>query len=252
LARCPLGSQEVVLAETLRHDHRGNRLLAALSPQTLANLDRDLNRVSITQGAVMFEPGAPLDTIYFPQTGLVSLLILTAAGDTLETTMVGREGAVGLQGRFGTRFSFTRAVAQIGGRFSSIRAARFAELVDGNAAVSNLFSRYAEVLLAEAQQIVACNAVHNGVSRLARCLLQSADRIGSDELALTQETLAEMLGVRRTTVTLLAQALKDKSLIRYSRGHIVITNRKSLESTACECYHAVHHDRLPVTLGIKL
>jgi CRP-like cAMP-binding protein len=241
-----------VLADSARHDHRGNRLLAALPPETLANLDGDLKQVSIAQGAVMFEPGAPLDTIYFPQTGLVSLLILTAAGDALETTMVGREGAVGLQGRFGTRFSFTRAVAQIGGRFSFIRAARFAELVDGDAAVSNLFSRYTEVLLAEAQQIVACNAAHDGVSRLARCLLQSADRIGSDELALIQETLAEMLGVRRTTVTLLAKALKEKGLIRYSRGHLVITNRKSLESTACECYHAVHHDRLPVTLGIRL
>jgi CRP-like cAMP-binding protein len=252
LAHCPLGSQEVVLAETLRHDHRGNRLLAALPPETLAILDGDLKRVSIAQGAVMFEAGAPLDTIYFPQTGLVSLLILTATGDALETTMVGREGAVGLQGRFGTRFSFTRAVAQIGGRFSVIGASRFGELVNGEPAVSNLFSRYTEVLLAEAQQIAACNAVHNGVSRLARCLLQSADRIGRDELALTQETLAEMLGARRTTVTLLAQALKEKGLIRYSRGHIVITNRKSLESTACECYHAVHHDRLPVTLGIKL
>jgi CRP-like cAMP-binding protein len=105
---------------------------------------------------------------------------------------------------------------------------------------------------AEAQQIAACNAVHNGVSRLARCLLQSADRIRSDELRMTQETLAEMLGVRRTTVTLLAKALKEKGLIRYSRGHLVITNRKSLESAACECYHAVHHERLPVTLGIRL
>ena len=200
----------------------------------------------------MFEAGAPLDTIYFPQTGLISLLILTATGETLETTMVGREGAVGLQGGFGPRFSFTRATAQIGGRFSVIGAARFAELVDGNAAVRKLFSRYTEVLLAEAQQIAACNAVHNGVSRLSRCLLQSADRTGSDQLALTQETLAEMLGVRRTTVTLLAQALKDQGLIRYSRGHLVITNRKSLESSACECYHAVHHDRLPVTLGVKL
>ena len=200
----------------------------------------------------MFEPGAPLDTIYFPQTGLVSLLILTAAGDALETTMVGREGAVGLQGRFGSRFSFTRAVAQIGGRFSSIRAARFAELVDGNVAVSNLFSRYTEVLLAEAQQIAACNAVHDGVSRLARCLLQSADRTGSDQLAMTQETLAEMLGVRRTTVTLLAQALKEKGLIRYSRGHIVITNRTGLESSACECYRALHQDRLSATLGVEL
>jgi CRP-like cAMP-binding protein len=236
----------------MRHDHRGNRLLAAMSPETLAILDQDLNQVSIAQGAVMFEPGALLDTIYFPQSGLVSLLILTAKGEALETTMVGREGAVGLQGGFAPRFSFTRAVAQIGGRFSTIRAARFAELVDGNAATHNLFSRYTEVLLAEAQQIAACNAAHTGDSRLARCLLQSADRIGSDTLPLTQETLSEMLGVRRTTVTLLAHALMERGLIRYSRGHIVITDCKNLESSACECYHALHQDRLLVTLGVKL
>lgn len=200
----------------------------------------------------MFEPGAPLDTIYFPQTGLASLMISTGTGNTVETTTVGREGAVGLQGGFGVRFSFTRAIAQIGGRFTSIRAARFAELVDGNPAIHDLFSRYTEVLLAETQQIAACIALHNGVSRLARYLLQSADRIGSDELQLTQETLAEMLGMRRTTVTLLAQALKEKGQIQYGRGHIVLTNREALENSACGCYRAVHHDRLPAALGVRL
>jgi CRP-like cAMP-binding protein len=207
---------------------------------------------AIAQGAVMFEPGAPLDTIYFPQTGLISLLVVTLSGDTVETSTVGREGAVGLHGSFGERLSFTRAITQIGGRFSVIGAGRFAELVNGDPAVGNLISRYTEVLWAEAQQIAACNAVHDGVSRLARYLLQSADRIGGDELPLTQETLAQMLGVRRTTVTLLAQILKTKGLIRYSRGHIVLTNRKALENSACECYRAVRHDQLPLTIGVRL
>lgn len=240
------------MAETLRHDHRDNRLLAAMSPETLAILDRDLKQVSLAQGAVMFEPGAPLDTIYFPQTGLVSLFAVTLTGDTVETATVGREGAVGLLGSLGERFSLGRAVAHIGGRFSVIGASRFRELVDGKGVVRDLITRYTEVLWAEAQQIAACNAVHDGVSRLARYLLQSADRIGSDELSLTQETLAEMLGVRRTTVTLLAQALETKGMIRYSRGRIVITNRKSLENIACECYHAVRHDRLLLTIGVRL
>jgi CRP-like cAMP-binding protein len=240
------------LAETSRHDYRDNRLLASLSPETLTSLERDLRHVSIAQGAVMFEPGAPLDTIYFPQTGLISLLVVTQTGDTLETATVGREGAVGLHGSFGKRFSFTRAVTQIGGRFSVIGAARFAELVNGTAAVHNLISRYTEVQWAEAQQIAACNAVHDGVSRLARCLLQSADRIGRDELPLTQETLAQMLGVRRTTVTLLAKTLKAKGLIRYSRGRIILANRKGLENSACECYHAVGQDQMPLTIGARL
>ena len=199
----------------------------------------------------MFEPGAPLDTIYFPQTGLISLLVVTLSGDTVETSTVGREGAVGLQGSFGQRFSFTRAITQIGGLFSVIGAARFAELVNGTPAVHNLISRYTEVQWAEAQQIAACNAVHDGVSRLARYLLQSADRIGRDELPLTQETLAQMLGVRRTTVTLLAKT-QAEGLIRYSRGHIVLTNRKGLENSACKCYHAVGQDQMPLTIGARL
>jgi hypothetical protein len=128
-----MGSQEVVLAETLRHDYRDNRLLAALSSETLASLDRDLKHVSIAQGA-------------FPQTGLISLLVVTLSGDSIETATVGREGAVGLHGSFGERFSFTRAVTHIGGRFSIIGASRFAELANGNTVVRNLISRYTEVL----------------------------------------------------------------------------------------------------------
>ena len=197
----------------------------------------------------MFEPGAPLDTIYFPQTGLISLLVVSLTGDAVETATVGREGAVGVHGAFGKRLSFTRAITQIGGRFSVIGATRFAEFVNSNVAVRNLMSRYTEVLWAEAQQIAACNAMHNGVSRLARYLLQSADRIGTDELPLTQETLAQMLGMRRTTVTLLAQTLQEKGLIRYGRGHIVLTDRKGLEKGACECYHAVRHDQFAITIG---
>lgn len=117
-----------------------------------------------------------------------------------------------------------------------IGATHFGDLMSSDAAVRNVMSRYTELLWAEAQQIAACNAIHNGVSRLARHLLQSADRIGTDELPLTQEILAQMLGVRRTTVTLLAQTLKEKELIRYSRGHIVLVDRKGLENSACECY----------------
>jgi CRP-like cAMP-binding protein len=220
-----LGSQEAVLAEAVGQGHRDNRLLAALPAQTLANLDRDLKHVSIAQGAVIFEPGAPLDTIYFPQSGLISLLVVTRNGDTVEAATIGREGAVGLHGALGKRLSFTRATAQIGGRFSIIHAGSFEQVVNGSGQVQKLISQYTEVLWAEAQQIAACNAVHDARSRLARWLLQSADRIGSDQLPLTQEYLAQMLGVRRTTITLLAQTMQENGLIAYSRGHIVIVDR---------------------------
>jgi CRP-like cAMP-binding protein len=247
-----LGSQETVLAETVAQGHRDNRLLAALPSETLANLDRDLKHVSIKQGAVIFEPGAPLDTIYFPVTGLISLVVVTRNGATVEAATVGREGAVGLHGAFGKRLSFTRATAQIGGHFSIIGAACFEQVVGGSGQVRKLISHYTEVLWAEAQQIAACNAVHDAGSRLARWLLQSADRIGSHQLPLTQEYLAQMLGVRRTTITLLAQTMQEKGLIRYSRGRIVIVDREGLEACACECYHVIRHDRLPLTLGVHL
>jgi CRP-like cAMP-binding protein len=114
-----------------------------------------------------------------------------------------------------------------------------------------LILRYTEVLLAEAQQVAACNAMHSASARLCRWLLQSADRIGSNEITLTQEYLAQMVGVRRTTVTLLAQSMQVRGLIRYRRGHIVLLDRKGIEECACECYHIMHHEKLAPTLGVQ-
>jgi CRP-like cAMP-binding protein len=133
-----------------------------------------------------------------------------------------------------------------------VRAARFAQLVAGSAPLRELISRYTEVLWAEAQQLAACNAVHSTSRRLCRWLLQHADRSDGQQLPLTQELLAQMLGVRRTTVTLLAQSMQTKGIIRYRRGHIVILDRKQLEECACECYHVIQHERLPLTLGATL
>ncbi len=200
----------------------------------------------------MFEPGAPLDTIYFPQSGLISLMIVTRNGSAVEAATVGREGAVGLHGSTGQRLSFTRAVAQVGGIFSVIGTSRFEQTVNGNSSVQHLIARYTELLWAEAQQTTACNALHNVSSRLVRWLLQSADRVGRDDLHLTQETLAQMLGCRRTTVTLLSQALQAKGLIRTGRGHITIIDRKGLEACACECYRVIHHNELPLAVGVSL
>ena len=232
--------------------HRLNRLLAALPSETLSVLMREMKQVSLVQGQVMFEPGAPLDTIYFPQSGLISLMIVTRNGATVEAATVGQEGAVGLHGALGKRHSFTRATAQIGGRFSVIGAARFEQLVNGHAPVRDLISRYTEMLWAEAQQTAACNAVHDAGSRLSRWLLQTSDRIGSNELPLTQDYLAQMLGVRRTTITLLAQSMQVRGLIRYKRAHIVIINRAGLEACACECYHLLRPEKLSTAIGVHL
>lgn len=252
IAFCPLGKSGHIVAGATGQGHRDNRLLAALSPETFATLGRDLKQVSFPQGKVMYDPGAPLDTIYFPQSGLISLMIVTRGGTSVEAAAVGREGAVGLHGGNGRRLSLTRAVTQIGGTFSVIGANRFEEAMNGDAHVRDLVARYTELLWAEAQQTSACNALHDASSRLSRCLLQSADRLGSDDLHLTHETLAQMLGTRRTTVTLLLQAMQSRGLIRTGRGQITIADRKMLEACACECYHVIHHNELPLTIGVNL
>jgi CRP-like cAMP-binding protein len=161
---------------------------------TLALLEPDLREVSLEQGAVLLEPGELIENIYFPLTGLISLLVIGKDGNFIETSTVGREGAVGLHSGLGKRRSFTRASAQIGGKFSTIRAARFEHVANGSAPIRDVILRYTEVLWAQTQQIAACNAMHGASARLCRWLLQSADRIGSDEVRLTQEFLAQMLG----------------------------------------------------------
>jgi CRP-like cAMP-binding protein len=240
------------LTDATSHDHRDNRLLAALPPETLAQMESDLQQVSLAQGVVLYEPGDAVDDVYFPQTGMISLLVVSKDGSAFETMTIGREGAVGLQRGLGARRSFTRATAQIGGWFSAIRAKRFEQFVNDHDALRDLIGCYTEVTLAEAQQIAACNVAHDATARLARWLLQCADRTGSERLPLTQEFLAQMLGVRRTTVTLLAQALQRQGFIKYSRGQISILDRAGLEENACECYDVIRSDRLPQTIGVTI
>jgi CRP-like cAMP-binding protein len=245
-----LGSLGDVLADTATQGHRDNRLLAALPPDTLALLGRDLRQVSLQQGAILLEPGDQLEDIYFPQTGLISLSVLGRDGGAIETATVGREGAVGLHGSLGGRRSFTRATTQIGGRFSAIPAERFEHIANGSAPVRDLILRYTEVLLAEAQQTSACNAMHGAGARLCRWLLQCADRTGRNELPLTQESLAQMLGIRRTTVTLVARSMQVRGLITYRRGRILILDREGLEEFACECYDIMRHEKLAPAIGV--
>ncbi len=208
----------------------------------IALLEPDLKQVLLPHGVVCFDPGDPINQVYFPHNGMISCLVTTGIGEMVETSSVGCEGALGLQCGLGQRVSFTRAMVQIGGKFSVIPASRFEYATGHSAVLRELIIRHTELLWAEAQQIAACNAVHDGSSRLCRWLLQCADRIGSDQLALTQEFLSGMLGVRRTTVTLLAQELQKRGIVRYSRGRITILDRSALAAAACECYGAIKHD----------
>jgi len=215
----------------------GNTLLSALPQAALAGLQ--FSHVALLQGEVCFDAGDLIQRVYFPTRGLISLVVVTEKGELVDAGMVGREGAAGLQSALGQRFSFPRAVVQIPGTFYVVSAESLRRAVAASEEAKALVQQYIETLWAEAQQIAACNAAHDGAARLARRLMQCADRTGTEHLMLTQELLGEMLGVRRTTVTLLAEHLKDRGIIKYSRGKIAIVDRAALERCACECYRTI-------------
>lgn len=235
-----------------QESHRSNRLLAAMPPAVLDLFSSDLKQRTFKQGLVLQEAGEPIEQIYFPQSGMVSLLVITQDGGGTEAATIGREGSVGIHGGFGQRRAFTRAVAQITATCSYLPADRFRRAAEKSEVIKDIISRYTELLWSEAQQIAACNAKHHAEARLCRWLLQTADRTESDTLPLTQEFLSEMLAVRRTTVTLVARALQAAGLIKYRRGMIRILDMDRLKAASCECSAVIDQKNLPQRLGIDL
>lgn len=234
--------------------HLRNRLLAAIPASDFSLLKSGLRATTFKQGVIVQQEGELIEQVYFPQTGMISLLVITQEGGGIEAATIGFEGAVGVNGGLGRRRAFTRGVIQLPGTISHMPARDFEHIVSNSNAIRDIITRYTEVLWVEAQQIAACNALHDGEARLARWLLQTQDRIPgqASTIALTQEFLSQMLGIRRTTVTLIARALQSAELIKYSRGKIVILDRPGLEEAACECYRVIHHETLPATLEIDL
>jgi CRP-like cAMP-binding protein len=222
--------------------YKQNRLLAALRPAELALLHPHLKHTALVQGALLQDKGERIERIFFPQSGMISLLAVMHQGNAIETATVGREGAVGAMSGLGPRHAFTRAVVQMPGAALQIPTGRFQSVVAQSPAIRDIVVHYNEVLLAQVQQSAACNALHDAEARFCRWLLQSRDRSDSDVVPITQEFLAQMLGVRRTTVTLVAQALQDDGLLRYRRGRIEIMDRAALEARACECYAVVRRE----------
>jgi CRP-like cAMP-binding protein len=232
---------------TIRHDAQPqNLLLAALPFSELSLLRQQLKPVTLTQGAVLQDPGERIQFVYFPVSGMISLLAVMSDGKAVETAAVGREGALGAHCGFGMFHVHTRAVVEIAGAGLRIPAAPFQKSVRDSERLRDLLMRYREFRLAETQQSVACNALHPAEGRLARWLLHTSDVIGSDVVPLTQEFLSQVLGVRRTTVTTLARNLLRTGAIRYSRGRIEICDRAKLKNFACECYEVLH--RLPAQM----
>jgi CRP-like cAMP-binding protein len=216
-----------------------NKLLASLSSTDMALLNPLLRTVSLEKGAILNEPGTEIEHIVFPHDGMVSLLAVMADGKAVETATVGREGVVGGMAGLGLHVTMTRSMVQIALTASQVPAAAFRRIVTASAPLRDMIVRYNEVLLAQVQTTAACNALHPIHARLARWILQTADRSTGDRVPLTQELLSEMLGVRRSSVSEVAARLQDGGLIRYSRGLIEVVNRRGLEEASCECYETV-------------
>lgn len=216
-----------------------NRLLAALPRDHFDRLQPYLTPVSLPQGEILTEAGDEVDQIYFPHDGMLSLLAVLRDGKAIETATVGREGVVGAMAGLGLYKSLVRVVVQMPVTCSRIPAPQFRTAASGSDPIRNLCIRYNEVLLSQARVTAACNALHSIEARFCRWLLQSADRAAGDTVNLTQEFLAEMLGVRRTSVTEVASKIQGAGVIAYSRGVIKIIDRPALLRTSCECYQTL-------------
>lgn len=223
-----------------------NRLLASLPPEDYALLSAQLSPVELEKGRLLYEPGDDIETVYFPHDCVISLMTLMDSGAAIESVTIGREGAFGLMTAQAPRKALSRAIIQVAGRASRISATAFSQTCRRSPHLMNLVDRHNDALFGHAIQSVACNALHAVEARFCRWLLSCRDRIDTDTVSLTQEFLADMLGVQRTTVTAVAGSLQTKGLIRYRRGVVDILDRAGLEATACECYGTVRdlYDRL--------
>jgi CRP-like cAMP-binding protein len=216
-----------------------NSLLQALAPDDLARLAPHLIQVELERGRLLYDPGDPIDVVYFPHDGVISLMTLMENGAAIESTTIGPEGALGLMAAVAPRQSLSRAIVQTPLRAARITAERLHEVWEKSPALRHLVDRHTEALYGHAIQSVACNALHSVEARFCRWLLTCHDRISSDTVALTQEFLADMLGVQRTTVTAVARSLQEKGAIRYRRGVVDIMDRGALQALACECYGVI-------------
>ncbi len=217
-----------------------NFLLGRLPEPVFGELVPSLAETPLRQGAVLQEAGQPVEHVYFPLSGMVSLVAVTPSGESIETGIVGREGAVCGGLAAGGLPSFARAIVQIDGRALRIAAAPFRAAYEGHPALRTEVHRYQGFVLLQAQQNTACHALHSLEGRLCRWLLQSQELIESDRIDLTQEFLSFMLGVRRPTVSVAAGELQKDGLIHYHHGTIAIIDRAGLLRRSCQCYQVLH------------
>lgn len=231
---------------SFRSDPKENHLLAALPDTEWKRWEAQLEAVDLTLGQVLYESGRILGHVYFPTSAIVSLLYVTENGDSTEIAVVGSEGLVGVALFMGGDSTPSRAVVQSAGRGFRLKASVVKAEFGRSVPVMHLLLRYTQALITQSAQTAVCNRHHSLDQQLCRWLLATLDRLPGNELLMTQELIANMLGVRREGVTEAALKLQAAGLIRYARGHISVLNRPGLEKRACECYAVVkkEYDRL--------
>jgi CRP-like cAMP-binding protein len=218
---------------------RQNHLLNALPSAVGDRLFPHLKLVTMTDGAVVYESGAPLRQIYFPTDCVISLLYVLADGHSAEMSVVGNEGAVGLSLFIGGETTTSRAIVQSAGSAYRLSGPRLREELESHGDMLHILLRYSQSLLTQMAQTAVCNRHHSVDQQFCRWLLLSLDRLPSNTLAVTQEMIANMLGVRREGVSATASKLQKLGVIRYTRGQITVLDRPGLEQRSCECYALV-------------
>jgi CRP-like cAMP-binding protein len=218
-----------------------NRILTALPSSLREELFTFVRNVTLPVKTVLFEPGAPIEALYFPVDGVISLVTALHDGAIVEVATIGNEGIVGVP-LVPLGGLAVRAISQVAGHSLRMEATAFVSLFERSNAFHTLVDKYTQALFGQISQAAACNRLHSSEERLSRWLLMSHDRVGADEFMITQEFLGQMLGARRSTVSVSAGILQRAGLIRYVRGHVTIVDRAGLEAVACECYVVIRSE----------
>lgn len=224
-----------------------NRLLSAVESSVRAQVDDRLRRIDLARGQVLHHQGETIETVYFPEGALIGLTSAMPAGDVVQTAMIGWEGAVGVFEACGSRQSAFLAEVLVEGPAWCLPADDYRRMFESSEALRVAVHKYVEVLLTEARQFVACNALHGVEARLSRSILEALERSRDGRtLPTTQEALAEMLGVQRTTVTAALAALQSRDVVRSARGVIEVLNKHALEGAACCCRETLQMARADI------
>jgi CRP-like cAMP-binding protein len=198
-----------------------------------------LRPIDLEQQTILYDAGDTVDRVYFPFDAVVSIVATLSTGETIEAAMVGRDGVVGALAALDGKVSFSRAIVQLGGSGAACDVNKLKTAAIANPSILSVIVRHEQAVYAQAQQSTACMATHTIEARLARWMLRARDLSGSDTLPFTQEFLAEMLGVQRPSVSVVAHTLQQAGLIKYRRGRIQITDLEGLRESACECYRTI-------------